>query len=315
MEDTKKIDHSIEEINITQKKDSSQHKVPLILRLFRFIFKYLGILFPRLIGAWAYNLWFIVQPGSTPRREENWLRSATRIEAVDIESDLFETNPLPVMTYYWENEINKDAPVVMLIHGWTGRGSQMAAFAEPLVQEGFSVLSFDNHAHGKTPGKTSTIFKQSEVQQKLAEKFGPLHAVIAHSFGGMITPFSLSQGMTAKKAVCISPPSRFYYLLERFSDTLHLPNKIQQYLISCFKRDYGEDLAERVSSTTTSQNLQHIPALIIHDEDDTDVPISESELLNQAWPNSVMQRTSGLAHRRILYNPQVIERVVNFIKQ
>lgn len=314
MEVPEPIDNAIVETNKTQKKTSSPHKVPFILRLFRFIFKHISPLFPRLIGAWAYNLWFMVQPGSTPLREENWLRSATRIEAVEIESDLFETNPLPVMTYYWENAINKDAPVVMLIHGWTGRGSQMTAFAEPLVQEGFSVLSFDNHAHGKTPGKASTIFKQSEVQKKLAEKFGPLHAVVAHSFGGMITPFSLSEGMTAKKVVCISPPSRFYYLLERFSNTLHLPAKIQQYLISSFKRDYGEDLAERVSSTTTSKNLQNIPALIIHDEDDIDVPISESELLHQAWPNSIMQRTKGLGHRRILYNPQVIEDTVNFLK-
>lgn len=290
------------------RKSKTLHKPPLVLMVFRLIFKYLGAIFPGLIGRWAYKLWFITHRSPTPKREEGWLRSANKIEAIDV-------NGLKVMTYYWENSNAKNAPLVMLVHGWTGRGSQMGAFAAPLLTAGFRVLSYDSHSHGQTAGKTSTIFKQSEVQQGLAEKFGPIYAVVAHSFGGMVTPYSLSNGMEAQKVVCISPPSRFNFLLERFSNTLHLPKRVQRYMVNRFKKEYGNNLAERVSSTTTSLPLGHIPLLIIHDDNDQDVPISESELLHQAWPNSVMQRTTGLGHRRILYNPQVIENTVNFLKQ
>ncbi len=149
----------------------------------------------------------------------------------------------------------------------------------------------------------------------MAEKFGPLYAVVAHSFGGMVTPYSLSEGMEVQKVVCISPPSHFDFLLARFAKTLHLPESIQSYMVNRFKKEYGDNLVERVSSTTTSQHLGHIPALIIHDEDDEDVLISESEQLQQAWPNSELKRTKGLGHRRILYNAGVIENTVNFLKQ
>lgn len=298
----------------SQKKSKNLHKPPLILSIFRFIFKYIGRVFPTIIGRWSYHLWFLTHRSSTiPKREESWLSTVTKIEAVNVSSELLEVDPLPVKTYFWENSENENAPIVMLIHGWTGRGSQMGAFAEPLLQAGFSVLSFDSHAHGETPGKGSTIFKQSAVQRGIAEKCGPIYAVIAHSFGGMVTPYSLANGMQAKKVVCLSPPSRFNYLLERFSNTLHLPSNIQNYMVKRFKEDYGEDLAERVSSTTTSKELGHIPVLIIHDEDDTDVPISESELLQQAWPNATFKRTKGLGHRRILYNEEVIARAVKFL--
>jgi pimeloyl-ACP methyl ester carboxylesterase len=175
-------------------------------------------------------------------------------------------------------------------------------------------LSFDNHAHDKTPGNATHIFKQSAVQRALAEKFGPIYGVVAHSFGGMITPYSLTHGMKTQKVVCISPPSHFDFLLARFSQTLHLPKSIQDYMVNRFKKEYGDNLIERVSSINTSKELGHIPALIIHDEDDADVLISESEQLHQAWPNSIMKRTTGLGHRRILYNAQVIEDTIDFLK-
>ena len=304
----------MEELKENQKKSKNLHKPAFVLKLFRFIFKYIGALFPRLIGRWAYHLWFQSHRSSViPKREQNWLKTASRIEAIDVVINEFGIGTLPVMTYYWENT-DKNAPLIMLVHGWTGRGSQMGAFAEPLLNAGFSVLAFDNHAHDKTPGKATHIFIQSAVQLAIAEKFGPVYGVVTHSFGGMVTPYSLNHGMQTQKMVCISPPARFDFLLERFSESLHLPKSIQRYMTKRFIKEYGENLEDRVSATSTSQSLGHIPVLIIHDEDDLDVPISEAELLHQAWPHSIMQRTHGLGHRRILYNPQVIENTVNFLK-
>ncbi len=303
------------EITESQKKSKNLHKPALVLKIFRFIFKYIGALLPSLIGRWAYHLWFTTHRAPRPKREENWLETASKIEAVEVSHELFGDTPLPVMTYYWENKEKKNAPLIMLVHGWTGRGSQMGAFAEPLLKAGFRVLSFDNHAHDKTPGKKTHIFKQSAVQIAIAEKFGPIYGIVTHSFGGMVTPYSLNKGLQTQRMVCISPPARFDFLLERFSETLHLAKGIQRYMRKRFTKEYGENLEGRVSATSTCQSLGHIPVLIIHDEDDQDVPVSEAEYLHQAWSNSIMQRTSGLGHRRILYNTPVIESVVEFLTQ
>lgn len=317
------------------KKSKNLHKAPWQLGLMRFIFKYLGRLFPSLVGRWAYRLWFQTHRGPRAKRELDWLKDTNpSIEVIEV-------NGIPLATYYWENtnydhpsilsSINHKKPLVMLHHGWTGRGSQMAGFVEPLLQAGFRVLAFDNHAHGETPGKATSIFILSEIQQALAEKVGGVYAVVAHSFGGMVTAYSLNQGIktkkvasidspsspigfSAQKVVCISSPARFDFLLERYTKSLYLPWKIQQYLVNRFKKEYGDDLLERVSTTHTSQNLGHIPALFIHDENDVDVPIIESELFHKAWPNSKIIRTKGLGHRAVLYDAEVIEKTVNFLK-
>src|SRR5262245_3439937 len=39
-------------------------------------------------------------------------------------------------------------PVVLLVHGWSGRGAQLGGFVAPLVARGFSVVTFDATGHG-----------------------------------------------------------------------------------------------------------------------------------------------------------------------
>ena len=53
--------------------------------------------------------------------------------------------------------------------------------------------------------------------------------------------------------------------------------------------------------------------MVIHDENDRDVPWQEGAALANAWPGAQFVRTSGLGHRRILRDPDVIARVTAFI--
>ena len=51
------------------------------------------------------------------------------------------------------------APSVYLVHGWGGRGSQLAAFVEPLVAAGHRVVLFDAPSHGDSdpgPGRAGS---------------------------------------------------------------------------------------------------------------------------------------------------------------
>ena len=58
----------------------------------------------------------------------------------------------------------------------------------------------------------------------------------------------------------------------------------------------------------------NIPALVIHDEHDTDVPWHEGQSIAQAWNNARFIKTSQLGHRRILRDSSTIETAVDFIK-
>lgn len=56
-----------------------------------------------------------------------------------------------------------------------------------------------------------------------------------------------------------------------------------------------------------------VPGLVIHDQDDRDVPIEEGAAVARAWPGAQFVRTTGLGHRRILRDPEVIARAAAFI--
>lgn len=278
-----------------------RRKPPLQIRLMRLAFSKLGPVFPSLLGRWAYRIWFSTRRFKAPRREHAWLDGARQVR--------IELAGFSVMTYQWGEE---SKPLVVLVHGWSGRGSQMGAFAEPLVEAGFRVLSYDAPAHGQTPGNSTNIFKMRNVLKAIADEVAPIHGIIAHSFGGMVTALALSEGLTAKRVVLLSSPARFELLVERFADVMHMPQAVRSNLAARIKNRFGEQELARVSPVVSSQQLARIPALIIHDEQDHDVPVSQAELIYQNWPNSHLLKTDGLGHKRILYNQQVLERTTDF---
>jgi pimeloyl-ACP methyl ester carboxylesterase len=57
------------------------------------------------------------------------------------------------------------------------------------------------------------------------------------------------------------------------------------------------------------------PALIVHDRDDPDVPYAHGEEIARAWPGAELMTTSGLGHRSVLRDPEVIRRTVSFLGQ
>ncbi len=56
-----------------------------------------------------------------------------------------------------------------------------------------------------------------------------------------------------------------------------------------------------------------VPALIIHDEQDREIPFEGGEALSKVWKNSKLVRTNGLGHRRILRDSQVISKAVEYL--
>jgi len=214
------------------------------------------------------------------------------------------------MTYQW-GDVSR--PMVVLVHGWSGRGSQMGAFAAPLVAAGFRVLSFDAPGHGQTAGNSTNIFEMRDVLNAIADKIAPIHSLVTHSFGGMVSALALSEGLAVNKAVLISPPAQVEYLINRFSDVMRFPHAVRNNLKARLNKRFGDQTLAQISTMITSRRLEHIPALIIHDQQDHDVPLQQAEKVHANWPDSEFIKTKGLGHKRILYNAEVIETVVGFI--
>ena len=118
------------------------NRVPLTLRAIRAFFGVLGTIAPVAAGRVATSMFLRPRRHSIPRRELPWLEGALRRD--------FEVEGHKIATYWWG-----EGPVVLCLHGWEGRGSQMGAFAAPLVNAGYTAVAMDLPAHGNSSGDTT----------------------------------------------------------------------------------------------------------------------------------------------------------------
>ncbi|HKJ05966.1 MAG TPA: alpha/beta hydrolase, partial [Flavobacteriaceae bacterium] len=93
---------------------------------------------------------------------------------------------------------------VLLVHGWSGRGTQMYKIADKLLEHGFMTYSFDAPAHGKSEGKTTMMPDFIETIKHIHKKFGPFDVAIGHSLGGMSVLNAVKSGVNFNKVVSIS---------------------------------------------------------------------------------------------------------------
>ena len=204
-------------------------------------------------------------------------------------------------------------PVVLLAHGWNGRGTQLAGFVRPLVEAGFRVVTWDSIGHGQSTGARATLVDFARAIETVAETVGGAHAVIAHSMGGGATTIALHDGLALERAVFIAPPIDPGRWVTYFSELFDLAAPVRASFVAALAARAGrppEDLhGERLAPSLS------VPLLAIHDTDDREVPIASSLALTRAWPGAQLVQTSGLGHQRILNDPEVIARSVRFVAE
>jgi len=275
--------------------------VPLSLRLMRFMFSRVGAVFPEIMGRWALHLW------SRTRRFPE--AAAGKHAAGRAVRETLLVDDIPIAVYKWG-----EGPVVLFVHGWSGRGSQVAAFIEPLNRAGYQVISVDARGHGESPGDRTNILECAAVLKAMNKTYGPVYAAITHSFGGMVLAYALKQGMQVERVVCISAPANIEFLVDVFAQTLNMHSSVVDVMWRRLEQRFEGGFRDRISTVNNVKNLS-VPALVIHDEDDVGVPWQQGRMITDAWPGAQFLKTKGLGHGRILRDVETIQAAVEFISR
>jgi pimeloyl-ACP methyl ester carboxylesterase len=202
-------------------------------------------------------------------------------------------------------------PVVLLLHGWEGRGTQLGRFVAPLAASGFRVLAVDAPAHGESPGTETDLIECTEALRRIGRDIGPLAGIVAHSFGGATTTLAVERGLDVRAVVLIASPTSVRDVIARFAVLIGLRDLGLVAFRTALERRTGVRLSD-VGIYERASDLQ-VPALIIHDHDDAEVPFEDGERLTARWPGARSYPTQGLGHRRILKDDDVIRRAVEFV--
>ncbi|MFL2584799.1 MAG: alpha/beta hydrolase [Flavobacteriaceae bacterium] len=251
----------------------------------------------------ALYLFFRPQRFKTPVREHQMQDAAEQIKfyASSIQKE--------IQVYRLQGKKQK----VLLIHGWSGRGTQLFSFADELQKQNCEVITFDMPAHGQSPGNKTNVLELTYCIQDLNQKFGPFDAAIAHSMAGFALLRAIKDGLPLQSAAIIGSGDSIEGVFYRFSQQLHFSEKITERMITTVEKQFGTKL-ETYSSSMSIKEID-IPLLIVHDKDDKEAPCKCSIALHDLARNSQLKLTSGLGHHRILRDTKTVQHIVQFLFQ
>jgi pimeloyl-ACP methyl ester carboxylesterase len=284
-----------------EKKDNTPVQRLLVPSYILATGKILTALSPFLASRFAARLFLTPFSYKLPKREEKMDKESTQ------EKLILPHYQREIVVYHYGNSPKK----ILLAHGWSGRGTQLAVMAEELLKAGYSVVSFDAPAHGKASGKTSMMPHFIEAIEILAKKYGPFEAVIGHSLGGMSSLKAVSDGLSVNKLVIIGTANSVTRITKEFAGNMKMNDRVAALMKDYFDRKFGEDM-DSLSGAVSAKGVK-IPTLVIHDVDDVDVKVKSAHEIHENLKNSELYLTEGLGHRRILGNPEVISKIIKFL--
>lgn len=213
-----------------------------------------------------------------------------------------------IKSYHYGNNPKK----ILLVHGWSGRGTQLVKIADELIELGYSTLSFDAPAHGKSKGNSSIMTEFIASIIELDKQFGPFEYAIGHSLGGMSIINAINQNLKVKKAVIIGSGDLIQDIIIDFIQNLGLKPQFGDKLKNHFEQKFGESM-NNYSTSVVSKNIE-TPVFIIHDNNDHDVNVKCAHNIHSHLKNSKLMITNNLGHRKILGNQKVIDDIKEFLK-
>ncbi len=264
----------------------------------------LGLLSPRLSGHPASILWFtpwrLPQSEGSRAREREWLRGSKPFQVAGL-----------------KGFVAGNGPVVLLVHGWGGWASRLGAFVRPLVETGHQVVGMDLPAHGSSPGRRTNPFEMAEALLEVARCAGPVHALVSHSFGGLVSLLAMERGLEPGRAVLLSPALRSDHVRDRFAELFRLRPRVMDALVALIDRRFGSEVWEHLDARRIAYRLASrgpdVPALIAHDPEDLDAPFSDALEMSQRLPRARVLRVGGVGHHRILVEERVVTAAVEFV--
>ncbi len=251
------------------------------------------------LAARLAEMWFFTPPRARLTSEiAAWLRTGRRFT--------LRVDGRAVVGWAWGS-----GPAVYLLHGWGSRGGWLRPFAEPLIEAGYKVVTFDAPGHGASGRGLSSVPEFARALRAATERHGPAQAVIAHSLGGSAAALAAQWGLVAQRIVLLAPSANPAVLGELFATAVGLrPDVITRLRANSERR-----LRFRWEELDVCAAAAHvsIPLLVVHDRDDHVMPFAEGAAIAASWTGARLHRTSGLGHRGVLRDPGVVAEVLRFV--
>ena len=227
-----------------------------------------------------------------------------------------------ISVYEWNSSHNSnDNKTILFTHGWGGHALNFAYIIDKLLENDFNVVAYDSPAHGKSSGRKTNLFHNTQALLAVAESLAPVHALIGHSFGTMANSYALAlckentsleyaRLSQVEELILIAGPNKLTDIFAAFTQAMHLPDSV----LNIFHQKVETISKRKIESMSVTEFLTSYngQSLLIHDHNDRIVPFTEAESVAEDSGANLFA-TTGYGHFRILKTKTVIEKIVNFL--
>jgi pimeloyl-ACP methyl ester carboxylesterase len=276
------------------------------------LFKTANALSPKLAGWAAYKLF------STPLKVGRLSDAEKRLEAraeaklQSAEQIFIQSRAHRIAAYRFSNEPQQGKKRIILVHGWMSGARFMLAIADHLLRQGHEVICFDLPAHGASSGTSTNLVECAAALTAVIDHFGTVDSIIAHSFGGAVTAFAVSQSaenpLTGRgEIVLLASPNRLTEVTKFFARQLGVSDAARLDFEARLCAPMQAPIAAMDGNLLYAQTPNRLH--VIHCRDDGEVSVEEGRRF-QAMGNHIgYTELSGLGHRRILYADSALDAI------
>ncbi len=217
-----------------------------------------------------------------------------------------------VFGFRWKPGEKQNGKTILICHGFDSSSYRFADYIQPFLDLGFTILAFDAPAHGISTGKTITVLRYVEMISIVMEKYGPINAIMAHSFGALAAVLTLEGGSDkhCKQLVVVAPSTETTHAIKNFFHHMRLEERVQTPFLKLVEEMDGKP-ASWYSVARAIEKIE-TKTLWFHDKKDKITPFSDMEhLLEKDLPHIQFEITEGLGHSQYV-NPEILKKIVAF---
>jgi hypothetical protein len=273
---------------------------PLIRRIFRTT----SAISPALAGRMAH--WLFSTPLKVGRLSPAEKRLVARADAklATAEQVFIASGKHQIAAYRFGGETSANSKTIVLVHGWMSGARFMLAIMERLVGMGHEVICFDLPAHGQSSGKSTNLVECSAALAAVIDHFGPVDSIVAHSFGGAVTGYTLGQASRPLlsgngEVVLLASPNQLAEVTKHFARQMGISDKGRLAFEKRLCAPLGGDIGLMDGNMMFAKAAT--PLHVLHCRDDAEVAVAEGRRFLELGDNVQFAELSGLGHRRILY--------------
>ena len=219
---------------------------------------------------------------------------------------------------YGENNVAwvwGEGPLVIFVHGWSGRAAQMAPLAVHVANLGFRSVAIDVTGHGDSPKRhTRWEYFLRDIAALSRSLHEEAYAYVGHSAGGLAMMAARAlKGIHARRYACVCAPSFPFPPINVIRKKLNPKETVledyKKYIAKQFETTW-EELQTGCSYANAGSDT-----LLFYDETDRFVDHSEGDRIQALCPGARLVKTSAYSHQKILAAPELAQTLGAFLQK